>query len=51
MGWPRALLLGKDSIFDQWGTRSTEHLIAPFPTFDMIGEIFVSKEGLQNAKF
>jgi hypothetical protein len=27
------------------------HLIALLSTFDMIGAIFVSKEGLQNAKF
>jgi hypothetical protein len=51
MGWPRALLLGKDSIFDQWSIRSTGHLIALFSTFDMVGAVFVSKEGLQNAKF
>jgi hypothetical protein len=56
MGWPRALLLGKNSIlingaFDQRHIRSTGHLIALFSTFDMIGAIFVSKEGLQNAKF
>jgi hypothetical protein len=51
MGWPRTLLLGKDSIFDQRHIRSTGHLIALFSTFDMIGPVFVLKEGLQNAKF
>jgi hypothetical protein len=51
MGWPRAILLGEDSIFDQWGIRLTGHLIALFSAFDMIKTVFVSKEDLRNAKF
>ena len=51
MGWSRALLLGEDNIFDQWGIASTGDLIALFSAFDMIKAVFVSKEDLQNAKF